>query len=258
MQKNLKVIIAENLTDFSMECEKLLSSYGMEVILTKKDGSELLAAIKIEKPDIVLADVFMPRTDIMGVLEAVNKMSEEEKPIMFAMCNFDNPLLESKALEKGVSYYFIKPFSVEMLAKRIVQFTGYNSPQLPNSLKSPTNHNELEIMVTDIIHQIGVPAHIKGYHYLREAIMLSVNNPDMINSVTKQLYPTVAKKFQTTSSRVERAIRHGIEVAWDRGNVDVLNSYFGYTIHIGRGKPTNSEFIAMIADKLRLKMKLTA
>ena len=258
MQKKLKVIIAENLTDFSMECEKLLSSYGMEVILTKKDGSELLAAIKIEKPDIVLADVFMPRTDIMGVLEAVNKMSEEEKPIMFAMCNFDNPLLESKALEKGVSYYFIKPFSVEMLAKRIVQFTGYNSPQLPNSLKSPTNHNELEIMVTDIIHQIGVPAHIKGYHYLREAIMLSVNNPDMINSVTKQLYPTVAKKFQTTSSRVERAIRHGIEVAWDRGNVDVLNSYFGYTIHIGRGKPTNSEFIAMIADKLRLKMKLTA
>ena len=246
------------MTDFSMECEKLLSSYGMEVILTKKDGSELLAAIKIEKPDIVLADVFMPRTDIMGVLEAVNKMSEEEKPIMFAMCNFDNPLLESKALEKGVSYYFIKPFSVEMLAKRIVQFTGYNSPQLPNSLKSPTNHNELEIMVTDIIHQIGVPAHIKGYHYLREAIMLSVNNPDMINSVTKQLYPTVAKKFQTTSSRVERAIRHGIEVAWDRGNVDVLNSYFGYTIHIGRGKPTNSEFIAMIADKLRLKMKLTA
>ena len=114
------------------------------------------------------------------------------------------------------------------------------------------------MMVTDIIHQIGVPAHIKGYHYLREAIILAIENPDIINSITKQLYPTVAKKFSTTSSRVERAIRHGIEVAWDRGDVDVLNSYFGYTIHVGRGKPTNSEFIAMIADKLRLRMKASA
>ena len=117
---------------------------------------------------------------------------------------------------------------------------------------------ELERYITKIMLEVGVPAHLKGYHYLREAILLSINNPDIINSITKELYPTVAKKFKTTSSRVERAIRHGIEVAWDRGNVDVLNSYFGYTIHIGRGKPTNSEFIAMIADKLRLKMKLTA
>lgn len=258
MQKKLKVIIAENMTDFSKECEKVLGSYGMDVILIKKDGNTLLSEIKVQSPDIVLADVFMPHIDIMGVLESINKMSEDMKPIVFAMCNFDNPLLESKTLEKGVSYYFIKPFSVEMLAKRIVQFTGYNSPLLPNTLKAPVNYNELEMMITDIIHQIGVPAHIKGYHYLREAILLSVKNPDIINSVTKQLYPTVAKKFQTTPSRVERAIRHGIEVAWDRGNVDVLNSYFGYTIHVGRGKPTNSEFIAMIADKLRLKMKLIA
>ena len=258
MQNKLKVVIAENMTNFAMECEKVLSSYGMNIELIKKDGNELLTKIKTQEPDIVLADVFMPHIDIMGILESVNKMSEDKKPIIFAMCNFDNPVLESKTLEKGAAYYFIKPFSVEMLAKRIVQFTGYNSPLLPNSLKAPVNYNELELMITDIIHQIGVPAHIKGYHYLREAIMLAINNPDIINSVTKQLYPTVAKKFQTTASRVERAIRHGIEVAWDRGNVDVLNSYFGYTIHMGRGKPTNSEFIAMIADKLRLKMKLIA
>ncbi|MGN0172825.1 MAG: sporulation transcription factor Spo0A [Acutalibacteraceae bacterium] len=258
MQKRLKVMIAENTTEFSRECEKLLASYGMEVILTEKDGNTLISSISKNYPDVVLADVFMPHCDILGVLDFVSKMENGKKPVVFAMCSFDNPLLEAQTLERGAAYYFIKPFQVEMLAKRIVQFTGFHSPSLPTEIATPVNYNELEVMVTDIIHQIGVPAHIKGYHYLREAIMLSVNNPDIINSITKQLYPTVAKKFQTTSSRVERAIRHGIEVAWDRGNVDVLNSYFGYTIHIGRGKPTNSEFIAMIADKLRLKMKISA
>lgn len=257
MQKKLKVIIAENMTEFTKECEKTLKSYGMDVVLTKKDGNSLISDISRYNPDVVLADVFMPHTDIIGVLDEVNKMTDN-KPIVFAMCSFDNPLLEAQTLEKGAAYYFIKPFSVEMLAKRIVQFTGYHSSLLPSDLATPMNFNELELMITDIIHQIGVPAHIKGYHYLREAIILSVNNPEIINSITKQLYPTVAKKFKTTPSRVERAIRHGIEVAWDRGNVDVLNSYFGYTIHVGRGKPTNSEFIAMIADKLRLKMKLSA
>lgn len=258
MQKRLKIMIAENTTEFSKECEKVLSSYGMEVILTEKDGKRLLERINMESPDVVLADVFMPHCDIIGVLDKTSMMDSGKKPVVFAMCSFDNPLLEAQTLERGASFYFIKPFSVEMLAKRIVQFTGFHSTSLPTDIATPVNYNELEIMITDIIHQIGVPAHIKGYHYLREAIMLSVNNPDIINSITKQLYPTVAKKFQTTPSRVERAIRHGIEVAWDRGNVDVLNSYFGYTIHVGRGKPTNSEFIAMIADKLRLKMKLTA
>ena len=258
MQKRLKIMIAENTTEFSKECEKVLSSYGMEVILTEKDGKRLLERINMESPDVVLADVFMPHCDIIGVLDKTSMMDSGKKPVVFAMCSFDNPLLEAQTLERGASFYFIKPFSIEMLAKRIVQFTGFHSTSLPTDIATPVNYNELEIMITDIIHQIGVPAHIKGYHYLREAIMLSVNNPDIINSITKQLYPTVAKKFQTTPSRVERAIRHGIEVAWDRGNVDVLNSYFGYTIHVGRGKPTNSEFIAMIADKLRLKMKLTA
>lgn len=258
MQKKLKVMIAENSTEFSKECESLLVSYGMDVVLVKKDGNELISQIGRQYPDLVLADVFMPHSDIIGVLDYVSKMENGKKPVVFAMCSFDNPLLESQTLERGASYYFIKPFTAELLAKRIVQFTGYRSSLLPGEISEVMNYNELEMMVTDIIHQIGVPAHIKGYNYLREAIMLSVNNPDIINSITKQLYPAVAKKFQTTSSRVERAIRHGIEVAWDRGNIDVLNSYFGYTIHVGRGKPTNSEFIAMIADKLRLKMKLTA
>lgn len=258
MQKRLKIMIAENSTEFSAECEKTLTSYGMEVILVEKDGNVLIEGIKTQNPDVILADVFMPHSDMICVLDAVSRIQNGKKPIVFAMCSFDNPLLESQTLERGASYYFIKPFSAQMLAKRIVQFTGFHSTSLPSDIATPVNYNELEIMITDIIHQIGVPAHIKGYHYLREAILLSINNPEIIDSITKQLYPTVAKKFKTTSSRVERAIRHGIEVAWDRGNVDVLNSYFGYTIHVGRGKPTNSEFIAMIADKLRLKMKLSA
>lgn len=162
MQKKLKVIIAENMTEFTKECEKTLKSYGMDVVLTKKDGNSLISDISRYNPDVVLADVFMPHTDIIGVLDEVNKMTDN-KPIVFAMCSFDNPLLEAQTLEKGAAYYFIKPFSVEMLAKRIVQFTGYHSSLLPSDLATPMNFNELELMITDIIHQIGVPAHIKGY-----------------------------------------------------------------------------------------------
>ena len=258
MENKLKVLIADNTTEFSAEGGKLLNSYGMEVIYTQKDGIKLMAEIKNRHPDVVVADVFMPHIDILGVLEQVNKLDLTPKPLIFAMSNFDNPRLEQQALQAGAAYYMLKPFDAETLAQRIIQMTGWQSENLPVKLQLPRNEVDLELMVTDIIHQIGVPAHIKGYHYLREAIMLSVNNPEMINSITKQLYPTVAKRFQTTPSRVERAIRHGIEVAWDRGDVDVLNSYFGYTIHIGRGKPTNSEFIAMIADKLRLKLRASA
>ena len=153
-------------------------------------------------------------------------------------------------MSAGADYYFLKPVDVDVLAQRISQLSGWKARgynQRPS--------NDIEVIVSEIMHQIGVPAHIKGYMYLREAIILSVNNSEMMGSVTKLLYPTVAKTYKTTSSRVERAIRHAIEVAWDRGDVDVLSSYFGYTIQSSRGKPTNSEFIAMIADKLRLQMK---
>jgi len=176
---------------------------------------------------------------------------------VLAMAGFDNPKLEGELINAGAAYYFLKPLDYNVLAERIRQLSGWKITQFP--VKTPggaLGDNELEIMITDIIHQIGVPAHIKGYHYLRDSIRLAVKDSDIINSVTKLLYPTVAKRHDTTSSRVERAIRHAIEVAWDRGDIDVLNSYFGYTIHNSRGKPTNSEFIAMIADKLRLKLKI--
>ena len=177
--------------------------------------------------------------------------------MIMAMSSFDSQRLEKELIDAGVDYYFLKPFDVNVMAQRIIQISGWKNEKEPLVVKdSVVSDAQLELMITEIIHQIGVPAHIKGYHYLREAIILSIKNSDIINSVTKLLYPTVAKKHNTTASRVERAIRHAIEVAWDRGNIDVLDSYFGYTIQNERGKPTNSEFIAMISDKLRLKFKI--
>jgi len=159
----------------------------------------------------------------------------------------------------GAAYFAICPFDAADLADRIVQLCDMNSlsAAVPAKSRQTLQNPEpsLEIQVTEILHQIGVPAHIKGYHYLRDSIIMAIETPDIINAVTKQLYPSVAKRYNTTASRVERAIRHAIEVAWDRGDVDILNSYFGYTIHNTRGKPTNSEFIAMISDRLRLHMK---
>lgn len=256
MDKKLKVLIADSSTEFGIICSNALKGYGMDTYVCEKDGQKAIAKIKEIEPDILLADVFMPNLDILGVLSEIKKM--ENKPMVLAMSGFDNPRLERETLTAGASYYFLKPFDMGILADRIIKLSGWRNEKTPVVMKdNVVTDPELELMITEIIHQIGVPAHIKGYHYLREAIMMSVKNTDVINSVTKILYPTVAKKHSTTSSRVERAIRHAIEVAWDRGDVDVLNSYFGYTIHTSRGKPTNSEFIAMIADKLRLQLKIS-
>ena len=258
MGKKLKIVIADDSTELGQSCSKALKSYGMDVILCQKDGQEVLSKIKSEKPDVVLADVFMPNLDIIGVLNSIKGLDSGEKPMIMAMSSFDNQRLEKETLDAGASYYFLKPFDINTMAERIIQLSGWKNEISPVVVKdNVVTDPELELMVTEIIHQIGVPAHIKGYHYLREAIILSVKNNDIINSVTKVLYPTVAKNHSTTSSRVERAIRHAIEVAWDRGDIDVLNSYFGYTIQNDRGKPTNSEFIAMISDKLRLRLKIS-
>lgn len=258
MEKKLKVMIADDSTELGQNCAKALKEYGMEVIVCEKDGQKVLEKSKTLKPDVILADVFMPNLDILGVLDGLNKMGERERPMVCAMSSFDNQRLEREALNSGAAYYFLKPFDINTMAERIIQLSGWKNQTSPVVVKDNViGDAQLELMITEIIHQIGVPAHIKGYHYLREAIMLSVKNSEIINSVTKLLYPTVAKKHKTTSSRVERAIRHAIEVAWDRGDIDVLNSYFGYTIQNDRGKPTNSEFIAMISDKLRLKLKIS-
>lgn len=251
MNNKMKVIVADDKTEFGRDCANALRQKGLEVFLTAKDGRLLLNEIKRVQPDAVLMDIFMANLDSFEVLTKCKELDGQRLPAFLVMSGFDNPRLEEEAISKGASYFLIKPFDFDMLADRIIN----SNTEFTEIKKLVKSDNSLEITITNILHEIGVPAHIKGYHYLRESIILSVNNPEIINSITKQLYPTVAKKFTTTSSRVERAIRHAIEVAWDRGDIDVLNSYFGYTIHNERGKPTNSEFIAMIADKLRLNLK---
>ena len=257
MENKLKLVLADDGAEFGVNCANVLKSYGITVTLCEKDGQKLLHYIKMQKPDIVVADVFMPNLDILGVLAAIKDLPQKEKPLIFVMSSVDNPKLEKEALNAGAVYYFIKPIDLTVMAERIIQLSGWRNEITPIICNNTAiMDTDLELMVTEIIHQIGVPAHIKGYCYLRESIILAIKDSEIINSVTKTLYPTVAKRHSTTSSRVERAIRHAIEVAWDRGDVNVLNSYFGYTVHNARGKPTNSEFIAMISDKLRLRVKM--
>ncbi len=258
MEKQLKIVVADDSSELGENCAKTFKAYGMKVSLCQKDGIKLLEKVKLEMPDVILADVFMPNLDILGVMKSLKDGSLKQRPMVMAMSAFDNGRLEKELIEAGADYYFLKPFDINTVAERIIQLSGWKNEKSPLVVRDNViTDTQLELMITDIIHQIGVPAHIKGYHYLREAIILSIKNSDIINSVTKLLYPTVAKKHSTTASRVERAIRHAIEVAWDRGDIDVLNSYFGYTIQNERGKPTNSEFIAMISDKLRLKLKIS-
>ncbi len=255
MSKQQKILIAEESTDFGHACTGVLRSYGFDVALVPKDGNEVLYSLETQKPDVVIMDAFMARLDALGVLKMLPTLKLSKKPLIFLMSSMDNARLEQELLNAGADYYFLKPIDINVLADRIALLSDrFSSGQVISDMTKEPN---LEVIVSDIMHQIGVPAHIKGYQYLREAIILSINNIEMMNSVTKLLYPTVAKTYSTTSSRVERAIRHAIEVAWDRGDIDVLSSYFGYTIQNTRGKPTNSEFIAMISDKLRLRLKVS-
>ena len=251
METNLKVMVAEN-SDFGQNCVSSLVSLGYNAFLVEKDGSQILSRLKFENPDIIIMDAFMLHVDALGVLKQIREMKDIRKPVMIVLSSVDNQHFENEIISSGADYYFLKPVDVRVIAERLSQITGWK-----NKVREEDKTKDIEVVVSEIMHQIGVPAHIKGYVYLREAIIVSINNTEIMGSVTKLLYPYVAKKFKTTSSRVERAIRHAIEVAWDRGDVDVLSSYFGYTIQSSRGKPTNSEFIAMIADRLRLQMRVS-
>lgn len=257
MAKQLNVIIADDSVEFGQKCARILKGYGMEVELCEKDGYKIISTIQKQKFDVIVADVFMPGLDILGVLNALNEIAPNERPLVMAMSSFDNPRLEKETIDAGASYYFLRPFDINVMAQRIMQMSDWKNELVPLMVKKDNvmTDTQLELMITEIIHEIGVPAHIKGYQYIRYSIMLAVKDETIIGSITKTLYPTVAKKHNTTSSRVERAIRHAIEVAWDRGDLDTLNSYFGYTVQNNKGKPTNSEFIAMISDKIRLQLK---
>ncbi len=250
MGKIFTVLVADTSADFGQFCAQELQKRGYRVINCEKDGQVVVNTVRETAPDAVVVDMFLPSKDAISIINDI-KADKTNLPAFFVLSGVDNAVMEREVIKAGAAFYILKPFDVSVLAERIAMFTvTENAPSQPGS-----GEIDLEVMVTDIIHQIGVPAHIKGYHYLRDAIIMSIDDPDMINAITKRLYPSIAKKYKTTSSRVERAIRHAIEVAWDRGDVDTLNSFFGYTIHSLRGKPTNSEFVAMISDRVRLTLK---
>jgi len=229
----------------------------MEVVKCAYDGAEAVAAITDYSPDVAIIDGVMPRLDGLGVLEKISSM--EHKPICIILSEVAQEKITKKAMDLGADYYIVKPFDLEVLVQRIRQLQGYgithNKGQIIIKEKESDIQLNIEQKVTNILHEIGVPAHIRGYHYMREAIMMAVNDMDVLNYITKELYPSIAQKMNTTSSRVERAIRHAIEVAWSRGKIDAIDNLFGYTINNHKGKPTNSEFIALIADRLRLELK---
>ncbi len=251
LESNYKILLTDDSTEFTKKCVEIFTQKGLKVFTCFKDGNTVYESILNLKPDIVLSDVFMPGADMLRVMELIRSSDLVKKPIFLATTSFDSPELEAEVISSGANFLFIKPFDISVIADRIVKLAAKSDNTFGNNVDP---NGKLLLMVTEIIHQIGVPAHIKGYKYLREAIIMAVNDNEAINSVTKLLYPTIAKNNKTTPSRVERAIRHAIEVAWDRGDVDVLNSFFGYTIQNNRGKPTNSEFIAMIADKIKISI----
>ncbi len=250
MEKELKVIICAEDGEWGRDETARLLQKGLTPIFVKRDGKLLLQKIREAKPHLVLMELFMPNLDAIGVIQSVSNDSDIKKPVCIVTSSYTTPMLEREIINAGASLFLLSPIDKLEIADKMISIYNSKGKHFENEPVAP----ELRVHVTEILHQIGVPAHIKGYHYLRDSIIMAVENPEIINAVTKQLYPSVAKQYSTTSSRVERAIRHAIEVAWDRGDVDVLNSYFGYTIHNTRGKPTNSEFIAMISDKLCLQI----
>ena len=253
MEHALTVLIADSAEDFCASLAAALQhTDGFQVIGTAADGEQAIRMILERKPDVLVLDLMLAKQDGISVLKAVNAM--DHKPITLATSGFITEYVSTAAANLGVRYLTLKPCDMTALVERLEEIRGSEKRPRPVSLRRG-DKTSIESMVTGIIHEIGVPAHIKGYQNLREAIIIAVNDMDVINAITKVLYPQVAKTFQTTPSRVERAIRHAIEVAWDRGDLDTLQRFFGYTVSNTKGKPTNSEFIALIADKLQLQLK---
>ncbi|WP_152394044.1 sporulation transcription factor Spo0A [Paenibacillus guangzhouensis] len=273
MQK-IEVLLADDNREFTNLLAEYFSEQGdMSVAGIAYNGEEVLRIIEESRqvPDVIILDIIMPHLDGLGVLERLREMNLSPQPKVIMLTAFGQENITQRAVQLGASYYILKPFDLEILANRVRQLVGSqslsssaSSMPISNTVKSSSNvvpiakgGKNLDANITSIIHEIGVPAHIKGYQYLREAITMVYNNIEILGAITKTLYPAIAEKFKTTPSRVERAIRHAIEVAWTRGNIDSISYLFGYTINISKSKPTNSEFIAMVADKLRIEHKVS-
>lgn len=256
METTIKILIADENSQTRHSTKEALSRKGFRNIEEATNGEDALIKINRSHPDIVIADLWLSKLDGIGLIRNAKGINfgNDSAPSFIIASMVSNQNIFIEATNAGASMCLLKPFDYSSLCEHIKTIAKMRAPSV--SVEERLNRDDIESQVTKIIHQIGVPAHIKGYQYLRTAILMTISDNEIINSVTKILYPSVAKKYSTTTSRVERAIRHAIEVAWDRGDVDTLNSYFGYTIQNNRGKPTNSEFIAMIADNLRLKYKI--
>jgi two-component system response regulator (stage 0 sporulation protein A) len=258
LEKN-RVILADDNREFAQLLKEHLSNQeDMEVIGVAYNGGEVIELLKKQVPDVLVLDIIMPHLDGLGVLEQIQELQIQPAPKIIMLTAFGQESITQRAVELGASYYILKPFDMEVLTHRIRQMRGTFPSKVQTNLTAPPLHrsSNLDANITNVIHEIGVPAHIKGYLYLREAITMVYNEVDLLGAITKTLYPRIADKFNTTPSRVERAIRHAIEVAWSRGNMDSIRSLFGYTINVSKAKPTNSEFIAMVADKLRIEHKV--
>ncbi|MDD4570281.1 MAG: sporulation transcription factor Spo0A [Tepidanaerobacteraceae bacterium] len=256
----IKLLIADDNKEFcNLVVEFFENDKEVKVLGVAHDGLEVLEKIEELEPEVLILDLIMPNLDGLGVLERLSNNPKRPKIVVLSAVGQDK--ITKKAINFGADYYIVKPFDLNILVDRVKQMVDTNMPlqwQLQKKTSDSTydKKNNLEVQITSIIHEIGVPAHIKGYFYIREAIFMVINNIELLSAVTKELYPNIANKYNTTPSRVERAIRHAIEVAWSRGCVETLNSLFGYTTTKDRGKPTNSEFIAMISDKLRMELNV--
>ena len=264
--KKIRVGIADDNRDFCcILSEYFKSKDSVEIIWTAHDGIETMDLYNNEEPDVLLIDVVLPNLDGFEVMERIKAKNSNGNTKVIVVSAVSQDSVIKKAMQYGAEYFIVKPFDLEMLNKRITQMHSDSMFQIRNDgvlnkknlfgRQVETHNTDLEMEITNIIHEIGVPAHIKGYQYIRCAITMVVDDIDLLSAVTKELYPAIAKKYNTTPSRVERAIRHAIEVAWTRGKIDTIDKLFGYTVHTDKGKPTNSEFIAIIADKLRLERK---
>ena len=252
MDHSTTVFIADNSEEFCAGLTAALQLTGhYRIVGTAADGEQAIRMVSQLKPDVLVVDLMLSKQDGLSVLKAVNSL--DKRPAALATSSFITDYVANAVSGLGCSYLMLKPCDMTALVERLEEIRGGENQRIIPLRRS--EKSSIEAMVTGIIHEIGVPAHIKGYQYLREAIIIAVGDMDVINAITKVLYPQVAKTFQTTPSRVERAIRHAIEVAWDRGDLDTLQRFFGYTVSNTKGKPTNSEFIALIADKLQLQLK---
>lgn len=252
----IRVVLADDNRKFSQPLVDFFADNPkIEVVGVASNGAEALDLVNALLPDVLVLDIAMPKIDGIGVLEKINSNTAlRKKPAVIVLTALNKDEMTSRAMDYGASYFMVKPVDVLILEERILQLNslpGNHSSYAPDKVRS------LDREVTKVIQQMGMPAHLKGYQYLRDAIIMVVEEMNLMGAVTKELYPMIAEKYDTTPSRVERAIRHAIELAWDRGNIDIINKFFGYTVNVDRGKPTNSEFIAMVADRLRIGEKIS-